>query len=178
MVKRIFRSNAGNLVYYRFNGGNENVIILYIHGLIPVKPLFVQVFTRQHTEYSLSEYSWIIPYLIGFGESEKPDELEVYTMENQGQYLYELLLFEKVRDVVIMAHSMGGPIAKTLIDRIQNQPNGEIQVRGLFYLEGNLDKNDTFLSSTIAQYPFEEFKKKYHEWVEDMINQINLDYSL
>ncbi len=175
---RTFQTNAGNLVYYKFMGGRIDVIILYIHGLGPINSLFMDEFTRQHNEYSLSEYSWIIPHLIGFGASEKPDKLEVYTMENQGRYLYELLLFEKVRKVIILAHSMGGPVAISLIDKIQNQSNGEIKVKGLFYLEGNLDKNDAFLSSTIAQYPFEEFKKNFNAWVEDMINQIKLDYSI
>lgn len=177
-MKRTLQTNAGKLIYYKFLGGKNNVIILYIHGLGPINSLFMEEFTRQHNEYSLSDFSWIIPHLIGFGESEKPDKLEVYSMENQGRYLFELLLFEKVRKVIIIAHSMGGPVAISLIDKIQNQSHREIQVKGLFYLEGNLDKNDTFLSSTISQYPFEEFKTKFNDWVEDMINQINLDYSI
>ena len=131
---RTLQTHAGNLVYYKFIGKKNNVIILYIHGLGPINSLFMEEFTRQHYEYSLSEYSWIIPHLIGFGESEKPDKLEVYSMENQGRYLFELLLFEKIRKVIIMAHSMGGPVAISLIDKIQNQSHGEIQVKGLFYL--------------------------------------------
>ena len=178
IINRTIQTNAGNLVYYKFMGGKNDWIILYIHGLGPIDSLFMEEFTRQLNEYSLSEYSWVIPHMIGFGESEKPDELEVYSMENQGQYLYELLLFEKIHKIIIMAHSMGGPVAISLIDKIQNLSNGEIKVKGLFYLEGNLYKNDTFLSSTITQYPFEEFKMKFYDWVEDMINQINLDYSI
>ncbi|MFX1532549.1 MAG: alpha/beta fold hydrolase, partial [Promethearchaeota archaeon] len=177
MVKKEFQSNAGNLVYYKFIGEKKDVIILYIHGLAPITSLFIERFTHQHDEYSLSEYSWIVPHLIGFGESEKPDKLEVYSMENQGQYLYDLLLFEKIHEVIIMAHSMGGPVAISLIDKIKNQLKEEIQVKGLFYLEGNLDINDTFFSSTIAQYPFEEFKNIFSDWVEDTINQIKLDFS-
>ena len=177
MDKRKFQSKAGNLVYYKSIGAKKDVIILYIHGLGPVTSMFIEDISRQFIEYSLSEYSWIIPHLIGFGESEKPKKIEVYTMENQGQYLSELLLLEKVREVIIIAHSMGGPVAISLIDKIQNQSNGVIHVKGFFYLEGNLDKNDTFLSSKIAQYPFEEFKQKFNAWVEDMINHFNLDYS-
>jgi pimeloyl-ACP methyl ester carboxylesterase len=177
LVKKTLQLNVGNLAYYKFVGGKNDMYILYIHGLGPITSSFIEEITRQHNEYSLSEYSWIIPHLIGFGKSEKPDKLEAYTMENQGRYLYELLRFEKVRKVIIMAHSMGGPVAISLIDKIQNQSNGEIEVKGLFYLEGNLDKNDTFLSSRIAQYPFEEFKQNFNDWTERMINQLNLDYS-
>ena len=56
MVNRTFQSNAGNLVYYKFMGGRKDVIILYIHGLGPIDSLFMEEFTRQHNEYSLSEY--------------------------------------------------------------------------------------------------------------------------
>jgi pimeloyl-ACP methyl ester carboxylesterase len=174
--KRKFQSNAGNLVYYTFMG-EKDVFILYIHGLVSISSRFIEKFTQQHTEYLLSEYSWIIPHLIGFGESEKPEKIEVYSMEKQGQYLYNLLLFEEVHKVIIIAHSMGGPVAISLIDKIQNHSHSKIQVKGLFYLEGNLDKNDTFLSSKIAQYPFEEFIQKFDERVEDLKKNFKLDYS-
>ena len=44
---------------------------------------------------------------------------------------------------------MGGPIAISLIDKIKNQKIEEIKVKGLFYLEGNLDKNDAFFSDMV-----------------------------
>ncbi|MHA2182549.1 MAG: alpha/beta fold hydrolase [Promethearchaeota archaeon] len=177
IIIKTFQSDVGELAYQKLIGYNKDVVIIYIHGLAPMTSWFMEEFTRQYKKYSLSEYSWIIPHLIGFGESEKPDKLEVYSMENQGRYLYELLLFEKVGEVIIIAHSMGGPVAISLIDKIQNHSTGEIQVKGLFYLEGNLDKNDTFLSSKIAQYPFEEFKQNFSNKVKDLINNFKLDYS-
>lgn len=176
ILTKKFHTIAGKLVYYKFTGGEKDVIILYIHGLAPLTSRFKEGFTRQYKEYSLSEYSWIIPNLIGFGESEKPDKLDLYTMENQGQYLYELLLLEKIRNVIIMAHSMGGPIAISLIDKIKSQKNEGIKIKGLFYLEGNLDKNDAFFSSTIAKYPFEQFKKQFGSWVDNLIKQWNSEY--
>lgn len=177
LITKTFQSEAGKLIYHKLIGRNQDVFIIYIHGLAPISPIFGEMFAEQYYGYSLNEYSWIIPHLIGYGESEKPEKLEVYTMENQGRYLYELLLVEKIREVIIMAHSMGGPVAISLIDKIQNQSEGEIRVKGLFYLEGNLDRNDTFLSSKIAQYPFEEFKKNFDERVADLIKKFSLDYS-
>ncbi|MFW9782949.1 MAG: alpha/beta fold hydrolase [Candidatus Heimdallarchaeota archaeon] len=176
-TSKIFITDAGKLVYYLINGNQKDNFILYIHGLAPISPKFKLIFSNQYIEYNLSDYGWIIPNLIGYGESEKPDRLDVYTMENQGRYLYELLLFEKIREVIIMGHSMGGPVAISLIDKIQNLSKGKIKVKGLFYLEGNLDRNDTFLSSIIAQYPFEDFKQKFKERVEDLITKFKLDYS-
>lgn len=175
IMTKAFQTNAGKLVYYKFAGGKKDVTILYIHGLAPITSWFKEGFTHQYKEYSLSENSWLIPNLIGFGESEKPNKLDVYTMENQGQYLYELLLLEKVRNVIIMAHSMGGPVAISLIDKIKNQINTGIKIMGLFYLEGNLDKNDAFFSSTIAKYSFEQFKKQFDSWVDNLIKQWNLN---
>lgn len=171
IITKVFQSNAGKLVYYTVSGIKKETAFLFIHGLAPLTSKFKEDFASQFQEYNLSEYSWLIPNLIGFGESEKPEKLDVYTMENQGQYLYELLLFEKIRKVIIIAHSMGGPVAISLIDKIKNKPNDGIQVIGLFYLEGNLDKNDAFFSSTITKYSFEQFKLQFKDWVDHLINQ-------
>ncbi len=169
VITKTFQSDGGKLVYHKLVGQNKDVVIIYIHGLAPISSHFVKVFANQYHEYSLSKYSFIIPNLIGFGESEKPDNLDIYTAENQGQYLYNLLLSENIRNVIIMAISMGGPIAISLIDKIKNQKIEGIEVKGLFYLEGNLDKNDAFFSSTIAKYPFEQFKEQYDSWVDNLI---------
>ncbi|MFW9880309.1 MAG: alpha/beta fold hydrolase [Candidatus Thorarchaeota archaeon] len=120
-ITKSFQTNVGRLVYHKLVGQNKDVVIVYIHGLAPISKLFVKGFADQFDEYSLSEYSFLIPQLIGFGESVKPDKLDVYTMKNQGRYLYKLLLLENVRNVIIMAISMGGPIAISLIDKIKNQ---------------------------------------------------------
>lgn len=169
IITKTFQSDGGKLVYHKLDGRNKDVVIIYIHGLAPISSLFVKVFADQFYEYSLSDYSFIIPNLIGFGESEKPNNLDIYTVENQGHYLYDLLLSEKVRNVIIIGISMGGPVAISLIDKIKNQKTDKIKVKGLFYLEGNLDINDAFFTSTIAKYPFEQFKDQYDSWVDNLI---------
>ena len=161
-----FQTKAGKLVYYKSTGINKDIVILFIHGLFGNKDWF----TYYCKEYSLDDYSWIVPDLIGYGESEKPDKLDFYTMGNQGQYLYDLLRLEKVHNVIIMAHSMGGPIAISLIEKVKNLKNN-IKIKGLFYLEGNLDKNDAFFSSTIAKYSFEQYKKEFDLRIENLIKK-------
>jgi len=168
---KTFQSKGGKLVYHILIGLNKEVVILYIHGLAPISSLFIKRFIDQYHDFSLSEYSFIIPNLIGFGDSEKPDNLDIYIMENQGQYLYDLLLSEDIHKVIIIAMSMGGPVAISLIDKIRNEKNEKIEVKGLIYLEGNLDKNDTFFSSRIAKYPFKQFKEQFDSWINDFISR-------
>ena len=176
IVAKEFQTIAGKMVYNKFLGRKKEVVILYIHGLGPITSRYKEGFARQFKELFLSEYSVILPNLIGFGESAKPNQLDLYTMENQGQYLYNLLLVEKVRNVVIMATSMGGPIAISLIENIKNKKNNMIKIKGLLYLEGNLDINDTFFSSSITKYSFEQFKEQFDSWVDNQIEKWKSTY--
>ena len=171
IITKTFQSKGGKLVYHKLVGQNKDLTIIYIHGLAPISPLFIEMFADQYHKFSLSEYSFLIPNLIGFGKSEKPYNLDIYTMENQGHYLYDLLLSENIHSVIIIAMSLGGPVAISLIDKIKKDPDEKVEVKGLFYLEGNLDKNDTFFSSKIAKYPFEQFRVQFDSWIDDLIKR-------
>ena len=170
-ITKTFLSRKGKIVYHKLAGQNKETVIVYIHGLAPISSLFINRFADQYHYYSLSEYSFIIPNLLGYGKSDKPDNLDSYTMENQGHYLCDLLLSEEVRNVIIIAMSMGGPIAISLIDKMKNHIDKKINIKGLIYLEGNLDKNDTFFSSKIAKYPFEQFKEQFDSWIDNYIKR-------
>ncbi len=146
----------GEIYYYSAITKSSDFTILYIHGLADNSDWFQQ----QYEPYHLGKFSWIIPDLIGFGLSSRPDELEAYTMENQAQYLLSILIKEKVKSLVIFGHSMGGAIAIYLVELLAQELKHRIDLLGLFYLEGNLDENDTFYSSKIAGLPFEKYRKK------------------
>ncbi|MHA2008295.1 MAG: alpha/beta fold hydrolase [Promethearchaeota archaeon] len=176
IVTKEFQTNAGTMVYNKFVGRKKEVVILYIHGLGPITSRTIEGFARQFDSLFLSEYSIILPHLIGYGKSAKPNNLDVYKMENQGQYIYNLLLAEKVRDVVIMGTSMGGPIAISLVENIKNKQDNKIKIKGLIYLEGNLDINDAFFSSTINKYTFEQFKEQFDSWVDNQIKKWKSNY--
>ncbi|MFX1250885.1 MAG: alpha/beta fold hydrolase [Promethearchaeota archaeon] len=154
LTKKI-STQFGDLVYYR--SINENQEILFIHGLGLNKEWFLQ----QYNPYSLYEFSWIVPDLIGHGRSAKPKYKQPYTMIQQAQNLLSVLIEEEVKEIVIIAHSMGGPIAISLIEQLIIQKISEIKPVGLFYLEGNLDANDAFISSQIAALSLEEFEKSF-----------------
>ncbi|MFW9876549.1 MAG: alpha/beta fold hydrolase [Candidatus Thorarchaeota archaeon] len=175
IITKTLQTNVGKLVYHKLVGQNKEIFIIYIHGLAPITSRYSKIFANQYEENSLSEYSFLLPNLMGFGESDKPNNLDIYTMENQGQYLYELLLSENLQTIIIMAISMGGPVAISLIDKIKKNRDEKIKVKGLFYLEGNLDKSDTFFSSRIAKYSFEQFKEEFNSWIDNMINKLNTE---
>ncbi|MCP4763286.1 MAG: alpha/beta hydrolase [archaeon] len=170
-------TNSGDLFYYISLGKNQSYKILFIHGLGMDK----EWFPEQLSDYSLDEFSWIVPDLIGYGESSKPNDLNAYTMENQAQYLLDILKKENSEDVIIIAHSMGGPIAISLIEKIFNQnkildqKRLQIKISGLFYLEGNLDKNDAFFSSMIARIKFEKFQRDFNLWLSNLIKNNDED---
>ena len=58
-----------------------------------------------------------------------------------------------IKEVVLVPHSMGGPVALELAEMIENR------VKGIVYAEGNVDFNDCFFSNWIIT------KHTYEEWV-------------
>ncbi|MHA2244725.1 MAG: alpha/beta fold hydrolase [Candidatus Hodarchaeales archaeon] len=162
----------GNLHYLQTVKKEEDFVILFIHGLGGNKKWF----SSHYGTYKLGEFTWIIPDLIGHGESSKQNLQEAYSMNNQASLLHQLLINENVKSLIILAHSMGGPVAISLIEQITERINQKINVLSLFYLEGNLDENDTFFSSQIAKHSYEEFEKRFDFWIEKLHKNIEGEF--
>ncbi len=165
-----FSTQFGDLEYYQVSNPDQDYGIIFIHGLAQNK----EWFKAQYLEYNLNDYSWIVPDLLGHGKSDKPKQEHLYSMKNQAIMLHDLLIEVKMNHVVIIAHSMGGPIAISLIEEIlntQNQKSINIEVLGLFYLEGNLDKGDASFSSTIARYSLDEFETDFESFLQDLVTK-------
>ena len=159
-----FSTQYGDLEYYQALNLNQEVGILFIHGLAQTK----EWFKEQYSKYNLAKFSWIVPDLLGHGNSAKPKNEFAYSMENQASMLYDLLIEEKINRIVIIGHSMGGPIAISLLEQIQNNSNqktSNIEILGLFYLEGNLDRGDATFSSKIAEYSLDEFETQFESYL-------------
>ena len=81
--------------------------------------------------------------LIGHGDSSAPTNF-FYSMVGQAGILQQLLEFLDIQcKIVLIAHSMGGPIAVSLAELLGNR------VVGMVYTEGNIDEGDCFLSKRI-----------------------------
>ncbi|QEE14398.1 alpha/beta fold hydrolase [Promethearchaeum syntrophicum] len=167
---KVFSTQYGNVEYYQSSNPNQEYSIVFIHGLGQNKDWFKE----QYERYNLNQFSWIVPDLLGYGKSDQPKQELAYTMENQANMIHKLLIEEKINRVVIFAHSMGGPIAISLIEelmKIQNQNSINIKVLGLFYLEGNLDRGDADFSSIIAKKTLDDFETNFESFLQEIITE-------
>jgi len=157
---KLINTEYGSLHYYRTTNrsSSKNFDILFLHGIGEDKDWFLE----QYGSYSLDKYSWIVPDYIGHGRSAKPRDSKAYTMHQQAKSIHHLLKEEHVKSIIILAHSMGGPISISLIEALKQE--NKVEILGLFYLEGNLDENDTFFSSKVSQTPLEEFEQTFEPW--------------
>ncbi|TFG12647.1 alpha/beta hydrolase [Candidatus Thorarchaeota archaeon] len=166
-------SEYGTIEYYSYMRSNQSPVNLYIHGLGYHKNWFNNHFAR----FELDRYSWIVPDLMGHGNSSKPETQQAYTMDKQAEYLADILKREKVNRIRVIAHSMGGAIAISLLELLSRSSSKGIEPILLLYLEGNLDEGDAFFSSKVAEVPFEEYKKSFKPWCEKVL-QTTEDYSM
>ncbi|TFF95931.1 alpha/beta hydrolase [Candidatus Thorarchaeota archaeon] len=157
LLTKAIETESGTIVYYSYRNSTQSLVNLYIPGLGDYRTWF----PRHFAEYALDRFSWIVPDLLGHGDSSKSNDIEAYSMEQQAKYLAGILERERVEEVSILAHSMGGAIAVSLIERLISQTGTGAKPRLLFYLEGNLDAGDAFFSSQFAQMPFAEFDREF-----------------
>jgi pimeloyl-ACP methyl ester carboxylesterase len=129
---------------------NGKKLILCIHGLGCTKESFSDIFEFPQ----FNDYSILIPDLVGFGESSKPDDFS-YTMEEQAEIIKIILDEINPERVHIVAHSMGGAVGLLLAERISDM------LATFTNIEGNLIGEDCAISSrkTIS-VDFEEFKAR------------------
>lgn len=123
--------------YYRKTGA---VALVFIHGLGDWKETH-----KRALEYDeLSKYSILIIDQIGYGDSSHPQDF-TYTMKAQAQALKMLLDKLEISDVVLVPHSMGGPVAVELAEMMGDS------VKAIVYAEGNVDFGDCFFSDWIIK---------------------------
>jgi pimeloyl-ACP methyl ester carboxylesterase len=167
LITKSLETDFGTIVYYFHINPSQHLVNLYIHGLGDNRKWFLKHFTT----YSLDRFSWIIPDLLGHGDSSKSDRTEAYTMSQQAKYLFAILEKEHVKQLSLLAHSMGGAIAVSLIELLHQQNASIARPKLLFYLEGNLDAGDAFSSSLFAKMTFTELRQNF----ESICNRIQGD---
>jgi len=134
-----------NIAYWQRHSDDDDTIV-FIHGFGSAKEHFRYAFSSS----SLEDFTLIALDLIGFGKSKGPDEFG-YTMHDQASIVLELLDNLKTGNFHLCGHSMGGLVAMNIVEL---QPQ---RVLSFIDIEGNLTKEDCFISGKVAGSTFEEF---------------------
>ena len=125
-------------------------LILFLHGLACSGDSFRNLFDHSY----FPNASLLVPDLIGFGQSSKPDDFS-YTMEDQAVLCERLLDIFPAQRLHIVAHSMGNAIALLFTQNIFSK------VQSFANLEGNLISEDCgLLSRGIIEVSFQEYQKR------------------
>ncbi|HIH87875.1 TPA: alpha/beta hydrolase [Candidatus Bathyarchaeota archaeon] len=134
---------------YTYHKGKKPITILPIHGLGGSKDYWQLI----HNYPELTQYSILAPDLVGYGDSQPPPKGFKYNMREQATALKSLIDAVPVKDdMLLIPHSMGGPIGVYLAQLLGKR------VKGIVYAEGNIDFNDCFGSNlVITKYTFEEY---------------------
>jgi pimeloyl-ACP methyl ester carboxylesterase len=149
-------------VSYFFPSGTEDFLLLLIHGLGSAKEDFLPVLKFP----DLAANRILFPDLVGHGDSSKPASYS-YSMDDQADILMQLIGALNIKSqIVVIAHSMGGPVAVSLAERLGNR------IMGIIYAEGNIDAGDCFFSKKIIstfsitkweESGFDQFLKRFQD---------------
>jgi pimeloyl-ACP methyl ester carboxylesterase len=142
------------------NKRESDVFTVLIHGLQSNKEAFNKI--QSDIEKKL-EYSTISIDLVGFGNSEKPDNFP-YDLISQATIVKDILRELEIRNIILIGHSYGGMISTYL----SNQR--DLNVLALISLEGNLTKGDCGESMNVSNLSFSDFKPYYNELISKLDN--------
>lgn len=142
------------------NKKESDVFAVLIHGLQSNKKAFSTI--QSDIEKKL-EFSTLSIDLVGFGNSEKPDDFS-YDLISQATMVKDILRDLEIRNIILIGHSYGGMISTYL----SNQ--SDLNVLALISLEGNLTKGDCGESMNVSNLSFSDFKPYYNELISNLDN--------
>lgn len=118
--RRRLQTSAGELAYVDMGEGPP---VLFLHGF-PTSS-----FLWRREAWLLAQRTRVIaPDLLGYGESDKPDDVDLSERAQAG-YVRELLDQLEVREVAVVGHDLGGGIAQMLA------VDGRADVRALILVD-------------------------------------------
>ena len=121
-------------------GNIEDPIILLLHG----EPNNSFVF-RDIAPYLVQQkFRVIIPDLVGFGYSDKPNNSDVITYSNQTKWLNNFIDNLKLTDINLFAHDWGGMISLRIVADRQTLFS-KVAVSYCFLFEGNENIPESFI---------------------------------
>ena len=149
--------------------GTNNKTILFLHGLGSAKEDFSVAINYP----KLRNYNLLAIDLVGHGNSIKPLNFS-YTMEEQARSVFLLLQeLSYTKNLIIVAHSMAGPIAILLAELLTSKP------LAMVYAEGNIDFGDCFGSNMIiSSGSLEDWEeKKFFETLQELKKEDDYEIS-
>lgn len=142
------------------NKKESDVYAVLIHGLQSSKEAFIRI--QSDIEKQL-EISTLSIDLVGFGNSEKPDNFS-YDLISQATMVKDILRELEIRNIILIGHSYGGMISTYL----SNQ--SDLNLLALISLEGNLTRGDCGESMNVANLSFSDFQPYYNELISKLDN--------
>ncbi|MEX2415848.1 MAG: alpha/beta fold hydrolase [Paenibacillaceae bacterium] len=140
-VPRTIEEHRSRLKYLKVEGGqlayldegthNKQVIVL-MHGMPANSWLYRKVIPHL-TEAGLRV---IAPDLLGFGASDKPTDLDNYTLKKQANRIFTLMNHLKIDKWTQVCHDLGGPWTFEMVDRGPQHIEKLIVMDTSTYMEG------------------------------------------
>jgi len=148
--------DQGITLSYVLSEGELEETILLIHGLGSSKKYLLPALDYPE----LASYNLLIPDLVGHGDSSTPKNFS-FSMDDQAKILHSLLNKLEIRGkLILIPHSMGGPICVSLAEM-----QGD-RIAGIVYAEGNIDMGDCFFANWIIS------NHTYEEWIKEGFNRL------
>ena len=162
--------------YYKVEGKGK--VIMLVHGYIEEGTMWDGMLSGLKKNYKV-----IVPDLSGFGKSLLPDaEL---TMEFYAGYLYHILQVEKVTDLILLGHSMGGYTTLNFAEKYGHMLAGfglinshcfedtpqkkENRLKGIDFIQRN--GTQFFIRELYNNIFHESFKKRNRNLIDGLIEQ-------
>jgi len=150
--------NECRLAYRLRQAGPESVV--FVHGLGASRNSFDRCFDME----TFQGYTLAAIDLPGCGESGWPEDFS-YTMKDQAGLVLTWIQSLRLRQTILVGHSMGGVICLYLAEALG------AQAKAFFNLEGNLSGEDCTFSARAASmsqeafetHGFQQFKKSLQE---------------
>ncbi|MCP4219204.1 MAG: alpha/beta hydrolase [bacterium] len=142
----------------------DSPLIICLHGLVCSRDSFRHILLQP----GFDAFSILIPDLIGFGESGKPEDFP-YTMEAQAAVCRRLLERIPHNGLHIVAHSMGGAVGLLLCDLLDAPP------LSFANLEGNLVAEDCgYVSRTISRASLARFQARGYQRLQKSMADVEM----
>jgi pimeloyl-ACP methyl ester carboxylesterase len=99
----------------------------------PCKPTFLLLhgfpsssYDWRHQAHDLQNagYGVVVPDLLGYGDTDKPSNVEAYTFDKMSAHLTKILDYEGLREVIGVSHDWGGRLLSALVHRYSERFSG------------------------------------------------------